>query len=78
VRAGKPAMAACTLRYGRAAFGWAEKRGKVPSNPFQGLPVPAGSAARNRVLNDAEIREVWTSAGTLASPWRASSSGSPC
>jgi integrase len=70
VRAGKPAMAACTLRYGRAAFGWAEKRGKVPSNPFQGLPVPAGSAARNRVLNDAEIREVWTSAGTLASPWR--------
>lgn len=70
VRAGKPAMAACTLRYGRAAFGWAERRGKVPSNPFQGLPIPAGSAVRNRVLDDAEIREVWTSAGALPSPWR--------
>ena len=36
---GKAAMAGRTMAYGRAAFAWAEKRGKVPSNPFTSLLV---------------------------------------
>ena len=39
VRAGTAAMAGRTLAYARAAFQWAEKRGKVPHNPFLGLPI---------------------------------------
>jgi integrase len=69
VRAGKAAMAGRTLAYARAAFRWAEKRGKVPGNPFQGLPIAAGATVRERVLSDAELAEVWAAAGTLGYPW---------
>lgn len=69
VRAGKPTMAGRTLAYARAAFRWAEKRGKVPSNPFHGLPIATGSRARERVLSDAELAEVWAAAGTLGYPF---------
>jgi integrase len=65
----KVAMAGRTLAYARAAFRWAEKRGKVPGNPFQGLPISAGSSARDRVLSNAELAEVWEAAGTLGYPW---------
>jgi integrase len=69
VRAEKAAMAGRTLAYARAAFRWAEKRGKVPGNPFQGLPIAAGASARERVLSDTELAEVWATAGTLGYPW---------
>ena len=69
VKAQKAAMAGRTLAYARAAFRWAEKRGKVPANPFQGLPISAGASARERVLDDAELAEVWAAAGMLAYPW---------
>jgi integrase len=69
VRAGKPTMAGRTLAYARAAFRWAEKRGKVPNNPFQGLPIVTGTTARERVLSDSELAEVWTAAGTLGYPF---------
>jgi integrase len=69
VRAEKTAMAGRTLAYARAAFRWAEKRGKVPGNPFQGLPISAGSTTRERVLSDAELTEVWEATGTLGYPW---------
>lgn len=39
VKTGRPAMAARTMAYARAAFRWAERRGKVPTNPFQGPPT---------------------------------------
>jgi integrase len=70
VRAEKAAMAGRTLAYARAAFRWAEKRGKVPGNPFQGLPISVASAARERVLSDDELSEIWEAAGTLGFPWR--------
>jgi integrase len=69
VKAEKAAMAGRTLAYARAAFRWAEKRGKVPGNPFQGLPISAGASARERVLSDGELAEVWAAAGTLGYPW---------
>jgi integrase len=69
VRAGKPIMAGRTLAYARAAFRWAEKRAKVPSNPFQGLPIATGTTARERVLSDAELAEVWAAADTLGYPF---------
>jgi integrase len=69
LKAQKTAMAGRTLAYARAAFRWAEKRGKVPSNPFHGLPISAGVSARERVLSDAELGEVWEAAVTLGYPW---------
>ena len=69
VKAEKAAMAGRTLAYARAAFRWAEKRGKVPANPFQGLPISAGASARERVLSDGELAEAWEAAGTLGYPW---------
>ncbi len=62
-------MAGRTMAYGRACYGWAQKRGKVASNPFQGLPVPAAIVARDRVLDDREIGEVWRAGGTLGFPF---------
>jgi integrase len=69
VRAGKAAMAGRTLAYARAAFRWAEMRGKVPANPFQGLPIATGVTVRERVLSDAELVDVWSAAGEQGYPW---------
>jgi integrase len=70
VRAGKPVMAGRTLEYARAAFRWAEKRGKVPQNPFQNIPaIEGGKPVRDRVLCKMELAEVWVAAGTLPYPW---------
>jgi integrase len=62
-------MASRTLAYARAAFRWAEKRGKVPSNPFHGLPIATSATARERVLSDTELAEVWVSADILGYPF---------
>jgi integrase len=69
VSANTPAIAGRTLAYGRACYGWALRRGKVPINPFAGLSIPAGNAARDRVLSDAEVRRVWAAAAAMSEPW---------
>jgi len=69
VEAGRSAMAGRTLAYARAAFHWAQKRGKVPHNPFQGLPISTSTAVRERVLSDGEIAEVWAAADRLSYPF---------
>jgi integrase len=69
VSADTPAIAGRTLAYARACYGWALRRGKVPSNPFAGLPIPAGNPARDRVLSDAEVRRVWAAASAMSKPW---------
>jgi len=69
VKAGKGAMAGRTLAYARAAYRWAEKRGKVQTNPFQGLPIAAGATERERALDDDEIADLWGATGVLGYPW---------
>jgi integrase len=69
VKDSKVAMAARTLAYARAAFAWAHKRGKVPSNPFQGLPISTGTASRDRVLTDAELADFWNATADMPYPW---------
>jgi integrase len=69
VKAGKPDMAGRTLAYARAAYRWAERRGKVPGNPFHGLPIATGSTARERVLSDGELAEVWAAVDELGYPF---------
>lgn len=67
--AGKAATAARTTAYGRACYAWAEKRGRVPGNPFRALPLPSVTSERERVLSAEELREVWNAAGTLPYPF---------
>jgi integrase len=66
---GKPTIAGQTLAYGRACFAWGEKRERVRTNPFRGLPVASGSSERDRVLSDGELEAIWSSAGTLPYPF---------
>jgi integrase len=68
-KAGKTATVGRTLAYARAAYRWAEKRGMVPANPFQGVPVATVTSSRDRVLSDAELAKVWSAAGTMGFPW---------
>lgn len=69
VQAETPAIAGRTLAYGRACFGWAQKRGKVPSNPFTGVPINSGIEARERVLSSEEVGRVWNVAAGMDEPW---------
>jgi len=55
---GHAAMAARTAAYGKAAFGWAVKRGALASNPFTNLPI-APTVKRERVLSDEELAAIW-------------------
>jgi integrase len=69
VRDGKAPTAARTMAYARAAYSWALKRGKIPTNPFQGLPIATASQSRDRVLTDLELAGVWAAAGALPYPF---------
>ncbi|UPY35431.1 site-specific integrase [Sediminicoccus sp. KRV36] len=67
---GKAAMAGRTMAYGRACYGWAVKRRRLALNPFAGLPaIEGGNPARDRVLTDAEVGEVWRAAEGLGQPF---------
>jgi integrase len=57
-RKGSAAMAARTAAYGKAAYGWAVKRGALSTNPFLNLPV-APTPRRERVLSDDELAAIW-------------------
>ena len=65
------AMTGRTAAYGRAAFGWAVKRGALRLNPFADLPVAKSIVKRERVLSDAELAEIWRAAGEMSAPYGA-------
>ena len=71
VSAGKGAIAGRTLAYGRACYRWALRRGMVPGNPFDSLPIPAGTVSRDRVLTAEELALVWRHASGLGEPFAA-------
>ena len=43
----------------RAMFRWAVSRGDLDHSPMDGMKKPPAAAPRERVLNDAEIRQLW-------------------
>ncbi|GAA4497326.1 tyrosine-type recombinase/integrase [Gluconacetobacter tumulicola] len=54
---------------GRSMFGWAEKRGLVPANPFTGAIPEGRDISRERVLTDLELAAIWNAAGRLPYPF---------
>lgn len=67
-KAEKHASAGRLVAYGRAAYGWAVKRERLASNPFQGLPAGAAAATRDRLLTVDEIAAIWIAASTMPEP----------
>ena len=56
------------LAYGRAAYGWAEKRDLVEGNPFRGVAALGQENTRERVLTAEELRGIWAALVTMDSP----------
>ena len=46
-------------------FKWCAGRGIIDANPIADLPKPGAEKPRDRVLNDVELRKVWTAAKDL-------------
>jgi integrase len=66
---GKTAMAGRVLACARACYSWGLKRGKVPENPFAGLPISTTTESRDRVLTDDEIAEIWAATEGMGYPF---------
>ncbi len=55
--------------YASSLFGWAVKRGDIPRNPLADMAKPPAPKARDRVLADDELVQVWTAAAVMSKPW---------
>ena len=65
---GKHATARLVRAYGRAAYAWGVKRGRLEANPFLGLPAGVKSQPRERLLTDDEIGAIWRAACDMPEP----------
>jgi integrase len=66
-----PIMANRTLAYLRKFFNWCIERGHVEANPCAGIKAPGVAVARDRVLEDGELVEIWRAADGVGWPWGA-------
>jgi integrase len=53
----------------RVLFNWALSRGVIEASPAAGVKAPGAETARERVLAENELREVWRAADTTAYPF---------
>jgi integrase len=53
----------------RRLFRWALSRGDIETNPLDGYEAPSAAIARDRVLQDWELRLAWLSAEALGYPF---------
>ena len=66
--AGKPVQANRVLTAIHALLNWAVERDVIEANPAAGIKRPTKEVARDRVLDDAEIRAVWRATASLSYP----------
>jgi len=66
---GTPVMARRVHSYLHRLFRWAEGRGIIDKNPMANLPRPGSEKARDRVLTDEELAQVWNAASGLGFPY---------
>lgn len=57
--------------YAAVLWGWAVRRRYAVANPLLEMEKPPAPAARDRSLEDGELLDVWTNAGSLAAPFDA-------
>ena len=65
----RPAIARLTHATLRKLFRWAVSRGDIDRSPLEGVEPPPPVAARERVLTDSEIAEVWHGSAGLGFPF---------
>lgn len=68
---GAPIAANRVLAQLKVLGGWAVERGIIEKNPFEGIKAPASEKgrARERVLNDDELRIVWKATDSIGWPF---------
>jgi integrase len=71
VDAGKPIAANRVLAAVRKMFAWAVSRDIIAASPCAGVKPPAAERARDRILADRELREVWQAADKVGGPFGA-------
>ncbi len=64
-----PVAAKNTFSAIRKLVNWCVARGVLEASPIIGAQAPAPPKARDRVLSDAELREVWKASDTLGHPF---------
>jgi integrase len=65
---GAPIEATFVFQDLRSILRWAVARGDLDHDPIAGMPGPPAGKPRERVLTDAEIRQLWTVLPTTLSP----------
>jgi integrase len=65
---GAPIEATFVFQDLRGILRWAVARGDLDHDPIAGMPGPPAGKPRDRVLTDAEIRQLWTVLPTTLSP----------
>ena len=66
---GSETMARRAYAYLHRLFKWGVARDILPSTPMADLPKTGKETARDRVLNDSELAEVWKAAGEIGFPF---------
>ena len=61
----RPVLANRTLAVLSVFFRWCSARDVIESSPCVGVPRPAPEVARDRVLSESEIRDLWKACDTL-------------
>jgi integrase len=64
-----PVMANRVLGRLSRFFDWATARDIIPASPAAGIERPEKEVPRDRLLTDAEVREIWTAAGEIGFPY---------
>ena len=62
-------MRRAVFAYASVLFGWAARRGDIPSNPLTEMVKPEAPKSRDRVLTDAELAEVWNASEKIGAPF---------
>lgn len=65
-----PVMARLVFAVVRKLFNWTVERGLRDDNPTDGLKGPPAAKARDRVLDDDEVRLFWQATAALGAPFR--------
>lgn len=71
IPAAKRGIRRAVYAYSSILWGWAIRRGYVSANPLKAMEKPQAPNARNRVLSDAELADIWRASTTLPLPFGA-------
>ncbi|MFN3620393.1 tyrosine-type recombinase/integrase [Sphingorhabdus sp.] len=69
IPAQKKGMRRAVFAYASVLFGWAARRGDIPSNPLTEMVKPDAPKSRDRVLTDNELAKLWFASKLLRDPF---------